>query len=215
MRPGPVRLALRAHLRDLEVCTTGSTTLAATSAGYTRASGSFLDDGFRPGMEVTPSGFTASTVGTVLTVSALAMTIRGGRTVESSASGRSLTVGLPATQVWENTETEREAGVPYVAEQFLPGASKKVGLGSFGEVETLPLYIVQVYVPQDSRTEAADAYAGAILEHFAPETSLTVANASLRVRGDVAPFCGQLLQSGQHAVVPVTIPLRLRAANTV
>lgn len=40
--------------------TTGTTTLSATSTGYTRASGSFITDGFAVGQVVTASGFSAA-----------------------------------------------------------------------------------------------------------------------------------------------------------
>jgi hypothetical protein len=211
-----LRLACRSHLLTLEVCTTGSTTLAATTTGYTRDSGSFVTDGFKPGMEVTPSGFVVTTPGTITAVSALALTIKDGRTTESGASGRTLTVGLPARRVWENTESQPVTGEPYVVEQYLPGPGRKITLGPLGQIEVLPQYVVQVYVPANQGTGAADGYADAILEHFAPETSITVNNATLRVRTDVIPFRGQLLQSAPgHAVVPVNIPMRLRVANTV
>jgi hypothetical protein len=208
------RLALRTRLLTLSVCTTGSTTLEATATGYTRASGSFLTDGFAPGMEVTPSGFTQTATGVILAVTALTMTISGGRTVQASGSGRSLAVGLPASRAWENVEFSPTNGVPYVVETYLPGPGRKITLGAFGEIESLPQYVVQVHVPANKGAGAADGYADALLEHFAPETSISISNATLRVRGDVAPFSGQLLQSSPgFAAVPVNIPLRLRAAN--
>jgi hypothetical protein len=53
-------LALRGRVLTLSVATTGTTSLAATATGYTRAAGSFVTDGFKPGMEVLAAGFATS-----------------------------------------------------------------------------------------------------------------------------------------------------------
>jgi hypothetical protein len=210
-----VRAALRAKLLTLQVCTTGSTTLAATATGYTRASGSFLTDGFAPGMEVTPDGFTQTATAVIKAVTALTIAVVGSRTVEASASGRTLTVGLPASRAWENVEYTPTTGVPYVVEEYIPGPMRQVTLGSQGEMEVLPIYAPKVYVPSGLGSGAADAYADALLLWFAPMVSVTIPNGTLRVRSDVAPYRGQLLQNSPgFAVVPVTIPLRLRTAAT-
>lgn len=209
-----VRLALRTRLRTLSVLTTGSTTLAATSTGYTRSAGSFLDDGFAVGMEVTPSGFPQTTTGVIESLSALALTIKGGRTVAAAAAGRSLSVGLPSTQGWDNRHAQTTTGVPFVIEQYIPGPSRRIsGYGPGTVIEMNPMYAPQVHVPAGVGVGAADAYIDAILELFAPGTTIALQNPEdvLRVRGDVGPSAGQLLQStAGHAVIPVTIPLLIR-----
>lgn len=212
-------LALRALLKTLSVCTTGSTTLAATSSGYTRSAGSFVDDGFAAGQEATPAGFVATTPRVVTSVTALTLSVdttSGNVSSESASSGRTLSVLIPTSQAWENIRHTPQTGVPYVEEEYVPGPTRKISLGAFGEVEALPLYVVKVYVPANKGRAAASLYADALLDLFAPETAITVSGATLRVRGDVAPFAGQLLQTATgFAVVSVTVPLRLRTANTV
>lgn len=210
------RLALRAKLATLSVCTTGSTTLAATATGYTRASGSFLDDGFAPGVELTPAGFTQTTTAVVEAVTALTLTVVGSRTVESAASGRTLSVGLPSSCAWENVEFTPAAGVPYLTEEYLPGPSVQYGIGQSNETELLPTYLPRVHVPAGFGAGAADAYADAILTLFAPKTAITLAGARLHVTTRPGPFRGQLLQSSPgFAMVPVTIPLLLRYPGPV
>jgi len=212
-----VQKALRTKLLALEVCTTGSVQISATATGYARASGSFITDGFLPGMEVAGAGFSESannTAKTITGVSALTITCPGC-TVEA-AGARTLTVGLPADRAWENVKLKPTQGDPYVEETYLPGPMEVITLGATAEMEILPNYVLRVFVPEGYDAGAARAYADALLEHFAPRTPITVTDASVSVRTDVAPFEGQLLQTDTgHAVVPVTVPLRIRTANSI
>lgn len=210
------RLALRSKLLTLSVCTTGDTTLEATTSGYARASGSFLDDGFAPGMEVTPSGFTQADTGVIEAVTALTMTIVGGRDVEASGASRNLSVLLPSARAWENVEHTPTQGVPYVTEEYLPGPSAQYGIGQSNETELNPSYLPRIHVPARLGSGAADAYADAILILFAPKATVTMAGARFMVTTRPGPFRGQLLQSSPgFAMVPVTIPLILRYPGPV
>ena len=56
------RIACQTRLLSTVVATTGAIALSATASGYHRAAGSFLDDQFAIGMEITPSGFGANAV---------------------------------------------------------------------------------------------------------------------------------------------------------
>src|SRR6185503_14232379 len=97
-------LALRNRAIGLVVCTTGSTSLSATTTGYHRAAGSFITDGFQPGMETLPSGWsvTGNNARCVITqVTASDLTIDGGRSVEAAGSGKTIAVGLPGIRIWE------------------------------------------------------------------------------------------------------------------
>jgi hypothetical protein len=209
-----VRLALRAHLATLAVCTTGSTTLAATATGYTRAAGSFLTDGFALGMQVTPTGFTQTATGVIEAVSALSMTIAGGRDVEASGAGRTLATLLPDV-AYENVRYTPVVGRPWIRETYLPGGGSKATLGAFGDLDIRPLYVLAVHVPQLQDTTAADRYADALVAHFAPGTPLTVGSDTLRVRTDVLPSPGGLVATADGwAVLTVTIPLWLRTPNS-
>jgi hypothetical protein len=197
--------------------TTGATLSGSPTFGATAFTVGFDVDGLEKGMEIAPTGFTQTATGIVTNVSALTMSIKGGRTTQAAGTGRTLTAGLPASRHWENVAFTPVDGVPYVVEQYTPGPQKQITVGDFGYLEFLPLYSPQIHVPQGTGPEAADAYADALLTLFAPGTTIPLENAeSLRVRRDVAPTSGQLLQSSPgFAAVPVDVPLRLTVQNVI
>lgn len=212
----PLLLAVRARALTVEVCTTGSTTLAATGSTYTRAAGSFLTDGFRVGMEVTPAGFSDTTRRVITALTATVMTVNGTPTAQAAASGRTLSVGMPQGFVAENTKYEPVTGTPYVVEQYLPGGLTKRGLGPLGFLEAQPTYVLQLWGPIETGAGALAALADALLEHFAPSTAITVGSDTATVRSDVAPSVSprQFPATG-WSVVTVSIPLRLFTANAI
>lgn len=217
-----VKLALRARALTLSVATTGSTTLEATTTGYARAAGSFLTDGFVAGMEIAPTGFTATAAGLIDAISSdgSTMTIRGGRSVESPASGRSLTAGLPGIRVYGGLEP-REAGVVvdldpnrwFVEEEYVPGPREQMTLGPQGEVEGLPQYNLRAYAPQNTGSAALEAFVAATLALFEPRMALTASTGDVvRIRSRPAPFPGPLLPGPPGwATMPVTIPCLVRS----
>ena len=212
---GAILLACRAHLDSLEVCTTGSTSISATATGYARAAGSFVTDGFRAGMELTGTGFSGSGNGeaaTITSVSALAITCPG--TSVEAAGTRTLSVVVPANISSENVEFTPEQNVPYIREEYLPGPMFQATVGTDGELDARPMYVLKVHVPQKTGDAGAWGYVGAIMEHFKPGTALSVTGHDLvQVRRDVAPFAGQLLMFEAFAVVTVTVPLLVRVQN--
>lgn len=212
-----VERALRTKLKTLEVVTTGSTSLSATATGYARAAGSFLTDGFFPGLEVVGTGWgdpDNDAAKTITGVTTLTLTCPG---TEAEAAGtRTLTVGLPQYRSWENMRFEPTAGSPWVRETYLPGPMSVIESGSLALLEALPQYVVSVYVPQNVGMDASRAYTDALLTLFAPGTRITVTGATCIVRENPAPYVGQIIRDDQgFAVAPVTIPLRLTTANTV
>lgn len=212
-----LQLALRTQALTLSVATTGSMTLSATSTGYARTTGSFITDGFKVGMEVSGTSFTNSENNddkVITAVTALALTAAG--TVTESAATRTLTVGLPAQRLWEGAPLTPVAGRPYVVEQYIPGQMRQLTLGTLGELEVTPMYVLQFYGPANTGLGGVGDYADAILTLFAPGTSMTVGSDTLRVRRDVAPYRGQMVHAEPGwVVVPVNLPCRLRTANTV
>lgn len=205
------KLAARNRLLSLSVCTTGSTTLAATTTGYTRSAGSFVDDGFRAGMEVTPAGFTANPVSTITAVTASTLTVKDSRAAQGASGSRSLAVLLPAGQAWEDIKFSPVARQPFIIEQYISGPAEMMTLIPSGLVEYLPQYVVQVVTPDMTGGAAALRYADAILRHFPVGLTLTATDgAALRVRGQPAPFASQLIPYEAGAmVVTVTIPFRI------
>lgn len=211
-----LQLALRARALTLSVATTGLVSLSATSTGYARTTGNFQTENFWPGMELVPAGFATNLPRVVKAVTPLAITVDGAVTPEVAAGGRSLTVGLPSSRAWENIAYQPTAGVPWVEEQYLPGPVAQVTIGPNGDLEALPQYVLYVNLPSETGL-TAKRYVTALRTLFAPRTVIPLANGDvLRVRSDVGPYAGQLLQ-GQpgFAVEPFTIPLRLRTANSI
>lgn len=207
-----LQLAMRSKLLTLSVCTTGSVTLSATATGYARASGSFLTDGFAKGMEITPVGFAANTVDTITGVTALAVTTRNARSVEIAASARSLTVGLPALRLWENTSLIPIPQQPYVEEQYVPGVEILDEDGRKGVLELRPMYSPRVYVPANTDIAAGSRYADAIRRLFALETDLTIVGAASNEKCEVRlpPQSGQRAPDATSAwsCIPVSIFFR-------
>ena len=218
--------ALRTKVVTLSVVTaTGS--FSATATDYQRAAGSFITDGYRVGMEVKGTSFSNSENNAAKMITAVATsTLTCAGNVVEAAGTRTLAVGLPATRVWENSETRdadgvpdsAEAGVPYFTEEYLPGPMAQETLGTLAQLEVLPQYIPRIFVPANTGAAAAMKYATALLALFAPGTAFTlsVSSSTMRVRRDVAPFSGQIVQSSPGwAIVPITVPLRLRTANSI
>lgn len=210
-----IQSALQTALLSLAVCATGLTTLSATATGYARTAGSFLTDGFAPGMEVTPFGFTTNPVDVITNVTALAMTVANARSAKVAAAGRSLTVALPTLRLWENVDagSPPPMGVPYVEEQYLPGPAFIGNDSDMGILEMRPMYAPRVYVPANTGFLADSRYADAITSLFAPGTQFTLASGNkLIVRGDTAPYRGQRSQAAPGwSCIPITIPLRCRS----
>jgi len=211
-----IQTALHAKLFDLSVVTSTGT-FSATATGYARTSGSFLTDGFRPGMEVAGTGFSESANNAAKTIlRATALTLSCSGCTAESAGTRTLTVGLPAGRAWENVEYTPVPGDPYIEEAYIPGPMDALTLGDTPTLECSPSYIIRVYVPINTGPEAARQYADALLTLFAPKTSLTVTDHTLTVRTRPAPYSGQLIRTeAGHATLPVTVPLRARTANSI
>lgn len=223
-----IQLAMRTRLLTLSVATTGSVSLSATATGYARTAGSFLADGLAPGMEITATGFgTAANNGLSMISAVTALTATVVKTpvtaTEAAGAGRTLACALPASRAWENITFVPVTGTPYVKEQYLPGGAPVLQtVGPSGRIEALPLYVLNVYLPttvggQPTGIGASSAYTTAVINLFPPKWASTLSNGDVvRVRGDLAPYRGQLLQDAPGwAVVTVTIPLRVETTNSL
>jgi hypothetical protein len=222
------QLACRARLLTLAVCATGPLTIAAQANGgvknkpcFVRATGSFIVDGFAVGMELVSSGYVTERnngPATILAVSDLRCTVMpnsGGLTNETATA--TLSVGLPSQRVWENVKLDPIQGTPYVEETYSPGTSEQVTIGAKGEIEVRPMYHVKIHVPEGVDILADGGYQGAVIALFAPRTAITARNGDvIRVRGDTGPYPAQRMNSSPGWVVaPVSLPLRLRTANSI
>lgn len=224
-----VRAACRARLLTLTAASTGSTSLSASSAGYARASGSFLADGFRPGMEVTASGFgTAANNGTgiVTYVSATELRVSGytlaasdgawtrtARTLaaEAAGAGRTVLAGLPTVRAWEGVRHEILDGVPWIEESLIGGPTARPFFPDGSDVVAEPQYQTVWHLPSDVGTGAQDSYVDGLFALFAPGTAMALPSGrNLRVRQSTGPFMAALgrLRPG-FLTTSITFPLQL------
>ena len=210
-------LALRNRLLGLTVATTGSTTLTATRTGYTRAAGSFVTDGFYPGMEVTPSGFTTNTVDIITRVEATTLTTKNIHPAEASGGSRTLAVTLPALRSWENVAFEPVEGRPFIEEEFIPGTSELIAMPFAGGVtEETGLYVVRWYGLPEYDMTAMRKSVNEVLELFTPGTQVTSGSTTLRVRGDIGPQASRIDKTGDGwVVVTIEVPFIAHAINAI
>lgn len=212
-----VILAVRAKLLGLVFASTGVTTLTAVGNGFTRATGSFVTDGFVRGMEVVPTGFANNTPAVLESVAATTLTIRGTRPAEAAAAGRSLTVGMPPLFNYENRGVKPVDGRWFADEDYLPGVLADSTIGTTHDLEYWPAYVLKLEGIADVGIDAAFKVTRSILQAFPPFSDVGVVEGrALKVRSSPAPFRGQLLntEAGKFEVA-VTIPLTLRVQNTV
>jgi hypothetical protein len=225
------QLALRARAVSVTVATTGTlATLSATATGYARSSGSFLTDGFAPGMEITlVTGFSTSgnnqattAQGRVITsVTALAITCTGCA-VEAAGGSRIITAGLPFDRAWENKAFEPTSGRPYIEEDFVPGVTALMGQRDGGLVVEQGLYVLKLYGIADTGISAIHKTIDALRALFAIGTSLTSGSTTVRI-GDVdggtrqrGPVAGQIISAGLGRSVRVlTVPWYSFSTNTI
>lgn len=213
---GAALLALRARGLTVSVATTGTMSLSATTTGYARAAGSFITDGFIPGMEITPAGFSANTVDIITGVSALALTTLNARTAEASAGSRSIAVALPSVRAWELKDTSKETGAWMVREELIPGPSELKGQKNGGLVREIGLYVLTLYGPEKYGPLAMRKLTGALKALYAPGTTLTAGSHTLRVRTDSSVYAGQIIPQGDgHARCVLTVPYEAYSINAI
>lgn len=215
-----LRTALRTRVLTASVATTGSISMSVLNGVFVRSSGSFLTDGFRPGMELKASGFgvTANNgLAVVVQVTAIAIKVDRVLTTDAEAGGRTLAVGMPSRGTTQNVTFDPTPGSPWWEEELVALPVIQTSVGPLGNIETTALYFAKVHVPEGMGPEAADAYAGTIMGLFPPRTAVTLSG------GDVArvlPASGPYAKPGMHLrpgfyTVPVVVPVWLQTLNTI
>ena len=211
-------LALRARAIDTVVATTGAVQLTATTTGYSRADGgSFLDDNFHAGQELTPTLFTSNPVDIITSVTATTITTKNARAAQAVGT-RTLTVSLPAARAWENERFAKPSPIkPYVEESFVPATSQTITLpANGGQVQQTGLYVLRVYGLSGYGLAGLNSYVDALLLQFAPGTALTIGSDVLHVRTDTSVNAGQIIPlDNGWSVVTITIPWLARSLNQV
>ena len=212
-----VHLALRAHAEALEVATTGSLSLAATTTGYTRTVGSFITDGFTVGSEITPSGFTVNTRRVITRVQDTALTVSAPVNAEAAAGGRSLVVGVPALFAKENTIFAPVAGRPYLVEEFDPATNVlRAGPAASGVREETGMYHLRWYGLANTGMLGIRQAVQALAARFTPGTNLTAGSDIVRIRGDVGAMVSRIApREDGWAVCVLSIPWRVFSTNVI
>lgn len=117
---------------------------------------------------------------------------------------------LPAGREWDNVGFQPTTGQPFIREQYSPSTSTLRGLTASGPIEETGEYYVNWYgVSGDGLTIARGVTK--LLALYPPGKSIAATDGTIvRIRGDVAPRRGQLLQADPGwAVITATIPFRI------
>lgn len=230
-----VHLALRNRALGLTVATTGSTTLAATTTGFTRTAGSFVTDGFAVGMEVVSSGFTASAdnmTGVVTSVVAATMLVtpyvvtitndvatvtHPALVAEGAASARTIRARFPARFATENATFIPVADIPYAEEDFVPATSTVFSApASNGEMVQDGLYIIKWYGLSGKGTAALRKSVDALKALFSPGTKLTAGSHTVRMSTEKAAETGQIIPlTNGWSVLILTAYWQVYSNNTI
>lgn len=201
-----LRAAFRQKLLELVLADTGSVQIACAGATYSRTSGSFIDDGFSVGDEVTASGFASATNnGRAIITAVTATTMTIDRTLSTAAAATArLTAGLPAGRAWEGKEYIPTTGQPWVRESFRPLVSRPRSLGAGGTIEHQMTANLSLFYPSKKGTLAVERMAGAVLDAFAPGTSLAYAgNAGIIQQCERSP----LVEEPEWISAPVIVSI--------
>lgn len=209
------QLALRARMLTLSVAATGSTSLARTTTGYTRAAGSFVTDGFAPGMELLEAGFPTNGYQVVTAVAAGTLTVSGTLTASASAASRSLTAGLPQARAYDNVALTPTAGRPYIEEDFIPAtATVYTAPIRRGHTVETGLYVIKWFGLSSYGITAIRKSVDALKALFAPGTAFS--SGAVRIRGNPGPYAGQITPiDGGWSYCVLTIPWTAQSTNSI
>lgn len=180
------RAVLRESALTFVAADTGSLTLGLTTTAITRSTGSFLADGFKPGMEVQVSGYPFAIGPFVLkSVTALELTPNDASelSLQSPASGRRVLCPWLAQSAWENWTFAPDEARPYVRERLMPQEQFRLSLGPKARVQVGGSWLLDFFFPASIRgTAGPDAYVDSLAEnHFYPGVSLVRNNQQVLV----------------------------------
>jgi len=210
-----VNAALKARGLGLSVVTTGPVKLGSTVEGYTRTAGSFVDDGFTVGMEVTPS-FGDQTPSYITKLTDTLMTMHGGRATMSPGNGRSLRVLLPPLIAFDNESITPIQGRWYVEGEYSPSTSQlRTVTASRGFGDATGEYFWRLYGIADTGLDAFAAMTTALLKLYPPGAVLPVdATTAVHIGNLPAPWASSVQPDDPgFAVVTVTIPWFVQFTN--
>jgi hypothetical protein len=212
--------ALRTLAETLVVARTGTMSLGASTSGYTRASGSFVTDGFAAGMEITPVGFPTNAPVIVKSVAPLLLSTVTPLAAVSAAGSRSIIDTIPADREWENTQnpgTTTVATRPKISDQWVPATSSSTGAPSrISTVTDTGLYVLTWFGLGNKGKLALRSEIQALKELYPPGLKIPVGDADLRITGNPGPLAGQLIPlDNGYTAVTLRIPWRAVSANVI
>ena len=120
------------------------------------------------------------------------------RRIRLALRNQLLTVsGLPAARAWTNVEHTPVQGQAFIAESFSQDTAHLRTLTAGGVIEATGMYAIQWYGVADTASQSIDDGVAAILAAFPPGLALPLSDGtSVRVRGGIAPFAGEILPTG-------------------
>lgn len=218
---GAVHLALRDRTDGLSVCSTSGVNITVVANGYVRASGSFITENYKPGMEIHPAGCTNPTNNEraiVVQVEALKLTTREARIPESSASGRTITVGVPEALADENVAFDANASFQYLEEDYVRGPRVMLTMPyDGGTMREEGIYALNWYFLPGFDSFAIHACIDALLALFAPGTVIGTGANAVVVAGDPSgPTATQPEPDGEGwVVVSIEVPFYAHTTSAV
>jgi hypothetical protein len=169
--PG-IREGFRERLLAFVRVTTGiQTNISANGSTITRASGSFLANGFQVGEEVTFSGWLNGAnngVGMIESLTASTMVI-ADRTFVTEVAGGPVTVEVkvPALRKYENRALKTVVGRPYLVEKLVfPTPTQRQSIGPVARVKVPGVYEIQLFYPPNMGTVPIDSMASGLVLWF-------------------------------------------------
>lgn len=209
-------LAMRNRLLTAQSATTGFLSLQAVSDGYVRTVGSFIDNDFAVGMEITPIDFPENPVNVIKKVTATKITVVNAIASAAALGGRVIVVNIPELRGWNNISVDPDQERWRIEEDYIAGPSEQDTTGTFGRMSHRPMYVVSVCGLPNVGQKALYKMADAILGVFPPRLALTLVDGTiLRVTSKPGPFRGQVLYDDGDPLIVVTIPLWARTQNTI
>lgn len=203
-----MRSAVRARLLTLVKCSSGPVAASASGHQFTRQAGSFFDDLFSAGDEITVSGFASDAnngVFYVTSVDDLTLTVDATLTSEPAYGMISPVTFLckaPSGIAWEDVIFSPVDGQPYIAESIRPISSQVRGFGRGGLQAHTVSANFNVFYPTGLGAYGVELMAGAMLDLFEPGTQLVYGSSSGTV---TAAERKALLPNADFTGVPVLI----------
>jgi hypothetical protein len=174
-----IRHGLESHLAATTLATTGALTdVSVAGSIYTRASGSFIDDGFAAGDQLFVTGFTSATNNGWSVVTAVAAgTLTVDRVLATEAAGDTVTIKsvLPRSRKFPGQVFDIPPDKPWIRATLRPSGMPIAAIGDGPRIRHMGLFIIDVFHPYDTGTGLAHAerIAGAIRQQFKVPTTIS------------------------------------------